>query len=46
MLPAGGKPAGSAFYVADKREKRAEKVNKLSSQLSSKFQEAVWEVKG
>ena len=33
----GGKPAGSAFYAADKQEKRAEKVNKLSSRLQFKI---------
>jgi hypothetical protein len=36
-VPAGGKPAGSAFYATDTQKKRAEKVNKLSSRYSSKF---------
>jgi hypothetical protein len=34
---AGGQPAGSAPYTADKQEKRAEKVNKLSLRLQFKI---------
>ena len=36
-LPGGLPPIGSAFYAADKQDRRAEKVNKLSLRLQLQF---------